>query len=168
MNALRQEVSDDARQDLAVQYEWYWREAGEDIAERYLAAFRQTLDLIAQQPEMGMLRRFRSPRLRGIRSFQMLRAFRVHTLFYRIETDTLVVFRVLHGMRDLPRRLFDPPGATRQPLTSLCPSTTRQAHHALKRMTPFLTAPPASSIEPDASLNPKLPRASPRPFKSPT
>ena len=110
MSVTRQEVSDNAGEDLALQYNWYWREAGEDIAERYLTAFRQTIDLIGQQPELGALRKFRIPRLRGIRSFQMVKAFGVHTIFYRIETDTLVVFRVLHGMRDLPRRLLDPPG----------------------------------------------------------
>lgn len=111
MSLTRQEVSEDAREDLALQYEWYAREAGEAIAERYITAFRQTLDLIAQQPEIGMNRKFRSPKLQGIRSRPIHGAFRVHLVFYRIEADTLVVFRVLHGMRDLPRRLLDSPGA---------------------------------------------------------
>jgi len=39
-------------------------------------------------------------------------AFKVHLIFYRVETEELDVFRVLHGMRDLPRRLTQPPGAS--------------------------------------------------------
>jgi plasmid stabilization system protein ParE len=37
--------------------------------------------------------------------------FRVHLIFYRVEGECLVVFRVMHGMRDLPRRLIEPPGS---------------------------------------------------------
>lgn len=38
-------------------------------------------------------------------------AFHNHLLFYRVEEEALVLFRVLHGMRDLPRRLLGQPGA---------------------------------------------------------
>jgi len=38
-------------------------------------------------------------------------AFHKHLLFYRVEDEALVLFRVLYGMRDLPRRLLDQPGA---------------------------------------------------------
>ncbi len=62
-----------------------------------------------QDPEAGTLRKFREPRLQGIRSVQVHGAFRVHLVFYRIEDDVLVIFRVLHGMRDLPRGLIEPP-----------------------------------------------------------
>jgi|GEM_PF-329690 plasmid stabilization system protein ParE len=109
--ASRIEVSEDARQDLALQHAWYSIEVGADIAERYLAAFRSTAELLAHQPSIGLLRRFRSPRLRDIRSFQMASPFRVHLIFYRVEGDCLVVFRVMHGMRDLPRRLIGPSSA---------------------------------------------------------
>lgn len=108
MPSLCSAVSDDAKEDLALQYGWYEREADRDIAERYLQAFMNTVALLVQQPEMGMVRRFQNSRLKGIRSFQMQGAFRVHLVFYRIEGDVLVVFRVLHGVRDLPRRLTEP------------------------------------------------------------
>ena len=109
MPARRSEVSQDAREDLALQYTWYMNQAGSSIAERYLSAFEQSVRALTLQPEMGMPRRFRDRRLSGIRSIQMHGAFRVHLLFYRIEEDVLVIFRVLHGMRDLPRRLITPP-----------------------------------------------------------
>jgi toxin ParE1/3/4 len=107
----RIELSEDARRDLALQHAWYSIEAGAEIAERYLAAFRGTAELLAHQPSIGLLRKFRSPRLRDIRSFQMASPFRIHLIFYRVENDCLTVFRVMHGMRDLPRRLTEPPGA---------------------------------------------------------
>ena len=109
MSVTRCEVSENARLDLARQYEWYELEAGVDIAERYLQAFQQTAQYVTNHPVVGILRRFRDPRLKGIRSVQVHGAFRVHLVFYRIEEDVLVIFRVLHGMRDLPRRLIEPP-----------------------------------------------------------
>ena len=111
MAAVRCEVGEDARQDLLLQYLWYFREAGTGIADRYLDAFRGAVDLLARQPGVGLQRRFRNPRLKGIRSFQLPAPFRVHLIFYREEGERLVVFRVLHGMKDLPRRLTQPPGA---------------------------------------------------------
>ena len=109
MAGRKSEVSEDAREDVLGQYGWYLKEAGIKIAERYLAAFRGTVEFLVVQPEAGILRKFRNPRLSGIRSFQMSAPFRVHLVFYRVEGEVLVVFRVLNGMRDLPRRLIEPP-----------------------------------------------------------
>ncbi len=111
MPANRIEVSEDARQDLAIQHAWYEREAGTVVAERYLTAFRETVESLAQQPGIGRLRCFRSPKLQSIRSASIFSPFRCHLVFYRIEDQCLVVFRVMHGMRDLPRRLTQPPNA---------------------------------------------------------
>ena len=109
MIVKRSEVSADAEADLGLQYEWYLDKADEDIAERYLRSFQATLSRILVQPDLGTPRRFRSKRLRGIRSVQLVGAFRVHLLFYRVEAEAIVVFRVMHGMRDLPRRLLERP-----------------------------------------------------------
>ena len=111
MSVSRVEVSDAAREDLALQSAWYVQKAGADIAERYLNAFDATLKKLQSLPEIGRLRMFRDPRLQGLRSFMTDGAFRLHLIFYRVEADTLVVFRVIHGMRDLPRRLMQEPGA---------------------------------------------------------
>jgi plasmid stabilization system protein ParE len=111
MPVRRSAVSEEAREDLALQYAWYARVAGAEIAERYLHAFRQTMELLVHQPAAGVLRRFRHPRFKGVRSLQLPGAFRVHLLFYRAEDDVVVALRVLHGMRDLPRRIAEPPGS---------------------------------------------------------
>lgn len=96
-----------AREDLAAQSDWYHDKAGLDIAERYLDAVQATVRVLQEQPDLGRLRKFRAARLHGLRSMTVRGAFRVHLVFYRVEDATLVVFRVMHGMRDLPRRLLE-------------------------------------------------------------
>ena len=81
------------------------------MAERYLDAFSRTVALLSREPGVGQTRHFRSPRLKGIRSMPLHGAFKVHLIFFRVEGEVLDVFRVLHGMRDLPMRLLQPPGA---------------------------------------------------------
>jgi len=107
---MRIVISEAARQDLASQSQWYFQQAGDRLADRYMAAFDDTLAVLAAQPEIGSRRKFRDARLQGLRSAIMFGAFRVHLVFYRVVAERLFVFRVLHGMRDLPRRLLDMPG----------------------------------------------------------
>lgn len=111
MRRLNIEQSEEATEDLRPQSIWYDVNAGQDVAERYLSSFVETAQQLAQQPDLGRKRHFRDPRLARLRSFTIQRAFNKHLIFYRIEADKLVIFRILHGMRDLPRRLLQPPGA---------------------------------------------------------
>jgi len=108
---LISDIRTDALLDLDLQYEWYADAADEDLAEHYLAAFHETKEHLCRQPDLVRIRKFRNRRLAGLRSFQIQGSFRKHLIFYRVEDATLVVFRVMQGMRDLPRRLLEPPGA---------------------------------------------------------
>lgn len=54
MPVLWSEVSEDAREDLALQYEWYEGKANIPVAERYLSAFRHTVELLTRHPEAGI------------------------------------------------------------------------------------------------------------------
>lgn len=101
----------DASEDVRLQSLWYDINAGQDVAERYLNFFVQTLHTLAKQPDLGRIRKFRDRRLAQLRSYRIEGSFEKHLIFYRVEDDTLVVFRLLHGVRDLPRRLLEPPGA---------------------------------------------------------
>jgi plasmid stabilization system protein ParE len=105
------DIGADALLDLDLQFEWYADVADEDVAERYLSAFHETKEQLCLQPDLGRIRRFRDRRLSKLRSFHLRGSFQKHLIFYRVENDTLVVFRVLQGMRDLPRRLLEPPGS---------------------------------------------------------
>jgi toxin ParE1/3/4 len=96
--------------DFNRQFRWYDREAGWELARRYLAAVDRTLEKLAQQPDLGRVRRFPQPELRGIRSFAVERPFNRHLIFYRYDETRIEAWRVIHGARDLPRRLLERPG----------------------------------------------------------
>jgi len=103
--------SDEFNRDFDLQYRWYLEQAGEAVAERYLSAVLATLRLLATQPGLGRRRKFRHPTLRGIRSFRLVAPFGVHLIFYRLDSAELSAERLMHGARDLPRRLAEPPGS---------------------------------------------------------
>jgi toxin ParE1/3/4 len=77
-------------------------------AERYLLAVHETIQSIAGQPDLGIRRHFAAPELARIRSIQVRRPFDRHLLF-DWDGDTLRIERVMHGARDLPRRLLEEP-----------------------------------------------------------
>jgi toxin ParE1/3/4 len=97
--------------DFELQAGWYVREANLEVARRYLQALDATLQLLRVQPGLGRTRHFRHPQLKGIRSFRVSPPFNRHLIFYRFDRSTLYAERVIHGMRDLPRRLLEPPDA---------------------------------------------------------
>jgi toxin ParE1/3/4 len=101
--------SDDFNRDFDLQYRWYLEQAGEAVAERYLQALLGTLRLLAAQPGLGRQRTFRHPALRDMRSFRLASPFEVHLIFYRHHAGELFAERLMHGARDLPRRLVEPP-----------------------------------------------------------
>ena len=95
--------------DVQKEFAWYWDEAGEEVAWRFETAVERTLIAIARQPGLGRERRFRHPILRGLRSFRVEPPFNRLLIFYRIEGDCIEAWRLMHGARDLPRRLAEPP-----------------------------------------------------------
>jgi len=101
--------SDHFNRDFDWQYRWYLEQAGEAVAERYLEAVLATLRLLATQPDLGRRRNFRHPGLQRIRSFRLMAPFGVHLIFYRHDAAELSAERLMHGARDLPRRLIEPP-----------------------------------------------------------
>jgi len=64
---------------------------------------------LTRQPGLGWAWKFRARELAGIRSFPVGGRFKVHLFFYRVTGEVLSIERVMHGGRDLPRRLLDPP-----------------------------------------------------------
>jgi len=94
--------------DFDLQYRWYFHEAGEDLARRYLLAVDGTLEKLSRFPEIGNVRRFQQLELRGIRSFSVARPFDRHLIFYRFDEQHVDAWRIMHGARDLPNRLIEP------------------------------------------------------------
>lgn len=97
--------------DLEHYAAWYDREAGWEVAEQYLRSVAATLASLAEMPELGRLTYFPAAALRGLRCRTVERPFHKHLIFYRSDESTLYAERVVHGARDLPRRLTQPPGA---------------------------------------------------------
>lgn len=62
-------ISARAEQDLAIQYQWYVKHAGADVAERYLAAFDEAIHELAVRPDIGVRPRFESEELQGDAQF---------------------------------------------------------------------------------------------------
>ena len=68
-----------------------------------------TLAKLIQLPDWGRLRFAEDPELTGMRSCTVIKPFDKQLLFYRVAGDTLIAERTMHGARDLPRRLKEPP-----------------------------------------------------------
>ena len=58
---------------------------------------------------MGRLRRFRDPALAGLRSLGVSRPYGGHLAFYHSGAEGVSIERMMHGSRDLPRRLMEVP-----------------------------------------------------------
>ena len=95
--------------DFANQFGWYVDEAGPDVARRFQVALDTTLQKIARQPGLGRRRRFKHPKLQGLHSLTIVRPFNKLLLFCRVEADHIEAWRLMHGARDLPRRLVESP-----------------------------------------------------------
>lgn len=111
--SLRLEKAAAFREDFALQALWYVREGGAEVARRFQESVDSTLESLCQQPDVGRRRRFRHPKLKGLRSFSVARPFSKMLIFYRILDDSLQAVRLMHGARDLPRRLVEPTGASK-------------------------------------------------------
>jgi plasmid stabilization system protein ParE len=90
-------------------FEWYLDRAGVEIAWRFQSALDLSLTKLSIQPDLGRPRHFRHPKLQGLRSFRVERPLNNILVFFRANNETLDVLRLMHGARDLPRRLNEPP-----------------------------------------------------------
>jgi plasmid stabilization system protein ParE len=95
--------------DFAREALYYVREAGPDFGRRLHRAVEATLKQLCRQPDLGRIRRFRHPLVRGLRSFRIDPPFNKVPIFYRTHGEILQAVRLMHGSRDLPRRLIEPP-----------------------------------------------------------
>lgn len=96
-----------ARRDLIEAYRYYAREAGQRVADRFLAAAEKTSRPLAGMPGMGTPYENDHPALAGLRVFPASSRFKVYQIFYRPVADGIELVRVLHGARDLGRILSE-------------------------------------------------------------
>ena len=91
-------IKERARLDLKQHWHWIARD-NLNAADKLLRAAEGTFVSIAKNPEIGSQRSFR--KLVRIRSKAIV-GFEKYLVFYQQDGDTVVVLRVLHGMRNLP------------------------------------------------------------------
>jgi plasmid stabilization system protein ParE len=95
--------------DFAADFEnlfaWYVGEAGEEVAWRFQAALHKSLYRLSIHSDLGRPRHFRNPKLKGLRSFSVEHPFGKLLIFYRVNDVALDAVRLIHGARNLPRRL---------------------------------------------------------------
>lgn len=75
----------------------YFDHRSESVGDRFFAAVHKTVEMLRRHPEMGTVLRSalgKTTRLRTIIDFKK------YLIFYRVENDTLLIVRVLHGSRD--------------------------------------------------------------------
>ncbi|MGY8653943.1 MAG: type II toxin-antitoxin system RelE/ParE family toxin [Verrucomicrobiia bacterium] len=102
-------ISRRAEIDLTNQYRWYVTNAGVSIAEHYPASVDRTINRLAATPTLGRKRQFRASELIGIRSKTVDRPFSAYLIFYRFDPDQMNIERILHGARELGKRLTEEP-----------------------------------------------------------
>jgi len=90
-------------------FAWYVEKADADVARRFQKALDHSLVKLSALPDLGWPRHFRHPKLRGLRSFLVEHPFDKLLIFYRANDEILDAVRLMHGARNLPRRLLEPP-----------------------------------------------------------
>jgi toxin ParE1/3/4 len=95
--------------DLATHVDWYRDQASPEVALQFVSAVEATLNALTRTPGLGRPRFRDWPELAGIRSFRVQKPFHRLLIFYCCDVSTLSVERLIHGARDLPRRLGEPP-----------------------------------------------------------
>ena len=93
-----------ARQDLVDHYVYLVGNAGEEVADRFLARAEQSFADLVAHPEMGAPLVLRRPELAGLRKWRV-RNFEDVLIFYRPRPEGVSIVRVLHGAMDWWRLL---------------------------------------------------------------
>ena len=96
-----------AVRDLIQQWVWYAENASIEVADRFLVAADNTLNLLSTQPERGLPFFVRKTELLGMRRFPISDGFDKILLFYFPLQDGVDLVRVVHGSRDLRELLAE-------------------------------------------------------------
>ena len=69
-------------------------------AQDFVQRLRQTFELLAENPKIGVQRPYRAEALNGMRMFS-LKQFSAYLVFYLHDDEAIDIVRVLHGSRDI-------------------------------------------------------------------
>lgn len=83
----------------------YLVEENTSAAQSFIKELQQCFELLSENPKIGVQRQYRTAALSNMRMFP-LKKFSTYLVFYLSDDETIDIFRVLHGQRDI-ERLFD-------------------------------------------------------------
>ncbi len=86
---------------------YYRREAGLEVALRFVDAVHETYRSVVQDPAIGSARYADQLDIPGLR-FRSVKGF-PYLVFYRSVAEGIEVWRVLQGQRDIPGRMNEAP-----------------------------------------------------------
>jgi plasmid stabilization system protein ParE len=95
--------------DVTSQFRWYVEQADEKLGWHFFETVNRTILKLSRQPDIGNKRRFRDVTLHGLWSCRVEPPFGRLLIFYRFTETALQAWRLMHGARDLPQRLAEPP-----------------------------------------------------------
>ncbi len=95
-----------AIEDLSVQYAYYFLNASQEVADRYLGSIEETLERLLTHDKLGAPRNFLNPQLTGVRMMRV-RDFDHEWLIYRPRKDGIELIRVLHDEQNILNILND-------------------------------------------------------------
>jgi len=104
MNVVRR---DKALEDLA-DCALYIAQDDPDVAARFVDAFEESVDRLAQMPYIGVAVPLDTPSLFGLRRWP-IKGFEKYLIFYLVFEDTIDVVRILHAAQDIAAILEDEP-----------------------------------------------------------
>lgn len=90
------EITRQADKDIEEIFRYTLKEYGKKQAVKYLSALKSLFIKLCKTPEIGRLRDELREGLRSITNDQ-------HIIFYSINENKILIVRVLHGNRDLPK-----------------------------------------------------------------
>jgi plasmid stabilization system protein ParE len=94
-----------ARDDVVRQFRYYLVTRNvPEIALQFRNAARLTIQSLRQHPFLGPHYPLRNPQLRDLRFFPVA-GFEAFSVYYRVDGDTILVIRILHGKRNVRRVL---------------------------------------------------------------
>ena len=100
---MRYRLTKSAERDLFDIWDYTVTTWGAQQAERYLRTLEERFEALAKNPDIGQARNEILP---GYRSYHEAR----HVIFYRFETEMLVIARVLNERMDMVERLKENSG----------------------------------------------------------
>ena len=84
----------------------YLAEQRPSAARRFIDAVERAFERLRTMPEIGASRRYRHPRLTGIRMWSVP-GFRRFLIFYRLQGTEIHILRVLYASRNIERLLLE-------------------------------------------------------------